>query len=50
MPPGQPVHRCLGCDLLRPCKRFDGEVLCVECAPMASEPDDPPIATDGGTR
>ena len=38
MPPGQPVHRCLECGLLRPCKRFGDEVLCVECSPVEIEP------------
>jgi hypothetical protein len=33
MPPGQPILRCEGCNLLRPCKKHDGEWVCVECNP-----------------
>lgn len=37
MPPGQPVRKCEGCALRRPCRRFDGAWLCVECSPAAAE-------------
>lgn len=42
MPPGQPVHRCVDCGLLRPTRPFAGRALCVDCAPV--------VATDGGER
>lgn len=45
MPPGQPVHRCVECGFLRPCKRFEGDLLCIECAPVARKP---AVVADGG--
>jgi hypothetical protein len=46
MPPGQPIRRCAGCELLRPCKRFDGAMICVDCSPI--EPESDRVVADGG--
>lgn len=60
MPPGQPVHRCVGeCGRLRPCRRHRGRWYCRECNPAVSPtrthdgahaPDSTHtgVATDGG--
>ena len=57
MPPGQPVHRCHGCHLYRPCRAHAGRWYCVDCNPRMREGADEnassaassAVATDGGT-
>jgi hypothetical protein len=50
MPPGQPVRRCAECGFLRPTRPFEGEWLCLECAPIEPVADQAAFATDGGER